>query len=97
MPEYAQIPRGKCTLSQALKFIADHREDPDLWTMAKIAEELELKEQNVINILEHFRALTIHIPDKEGRTKKVLADGKKKDLEFLGMIEEESKKQKSKN
>lgn len=73
-PELKKIAPGKCTLRQAIQFISDHQQNPDEWTTERIANEFKLKPETVCLILEHFRMLAIHIPQKEERTKKYLID-----------------------
>lgn len=69
-----RVPRGKCTLRQAIKFISEHQQKPDEVTAEMIANEFKLKQETVGDILEHFRMFAIHIPIVEGKTKKFLID-----------------------
>lgn len=73
-PELKKVAIGKCTLRQAIQFISDHQQNPDEWTAERIAKEFKLKHETVFMILEHFRMFSIHIPQKEERTKKYLID-----------------------
>lgn len=71
-PESKRVSLGKCTLRQAVQFIEDNQTKPAEWTAERIANEFKLKQENVENILEHFRMFTVHIPTKPGPTKKIL-------------------------
>lgn len=37
------VPKGRVSLLQAIKFITDHRDNPDEYTIQRIAEENEIK------------------------------------------------------
>lgn len=45
--EPEKVPIGRCTLRQALKFIADHQTEPTVWTAGKIAEDYKMKPELV--------------------------------------------------
>ncbi|XP_053675498.1 protein NDUFAF4 homolog isoform X2 [Anopheles nili] len=66
------ITKGRCTLRQAVQFIANHQTDPQQWTSAKIAEHYNMKEPLVVNILEHFKSFEVHLPDKNLQRRRLL-------------------------
>jgi len=41
--EPEKVSRGRATLRQALVFISNHQNDPNVWTAEKIADEYKLK------------------------------------------------------
>ncbi|XP_058056384.1 protein NDUFAF4 homolog [Anopheles bellator] len=66
------VTRGRCTLRQAVQFIANHQMDPQQWTVAKIAEYYKMKEPLVTNILTHFKSFEVHLPNKNLERQRVL-------------------------
>uniref|UniRef100_A0A182JFZ1 NADH dehydrogenase [ubiquinone] 1 alpha subcomplex assembly factor 4 n=1 Tax=Anopheles atroparvus TaxID=41427 RepID=A0A182JFZ1_ANOAO len=58
------VTKGRCTLRQAVQFIANHQTEPQHWSAAKIAEYYNMKEPLVQNILDHFKSFEVHLPDK---------------------------------
>lgn len=74
--EVKKIPLGKCSLLQAIKFISDHQQNPNEWTAERVANDLKLKQENVENILEHFRMFAVRLPDVKdtSKIKKYLID-----------------------
>ncbi|XP_050075640.1 protein NDUFAF4 homolog [Anopheles maculipalpis] len=66
------VTKGRCTLRQAVQFIANHQTDPQQWTAAKIAEYYSMKETLVKNILNHFKSFEVHLPDKNLERRRVL-------------------------
>lgn len=69
--EVTEIPTGKCSLRQSVKFIEDYRMNPEEWTKEKIAQEYKLNVEDVKNILDHYRLFAVSIPEK-GKEKKPL-------------------------
>lgn len=67
------IPPGKLSLRQAVKFIEDHRMQPEEWTKEKIASEYKLKLDDVQNILQYFRLFAVRIPEKGKEKKRLLS------------------------
>ena len=95
-PDIKKVSLGKCTLRQAIQFISDHQEKPNEWTAARIADEFKLKQENVDQILEHFRMFQVHIPKTEGKTKKFLIDPfTKKTGNFDKLLEDSTLKKKT--
>jgi Uncharacterised protein family (UPF0240) len=66
------IPPGKVSLRQAIDFLSYHKVYPQEWTAEKIALEYKLKLDDVKNILDHFKMLAIHVPEKGKEKKRVL-------------------------
>jgi hypothetical protein len=86
-PDVKKVALGKCTLRQAIQFISDHQQQPNEWTAKRIAEEFKMKQENVDQILQHFRMFQVHINTKTaGKSKKFLLDpfsNKTKDFDKL--------------
>lgn len=53
------IPVGKCSLRQALEFITKIQNDPENWTIQKVAEEYNLNSTDVENVVNHFRTFYV--------------------------------------
>ncbi|EAT43384.1 AAEL005171-PA [Aedes aegypti] len=70
--EPQSVPKGHCTLRQAIEFISKHHTEPQIWTSSKIATEYAMKEALVSNILQHFKTFELHIPDKTAEKRKLL-------------------------
>uniref|UniRef100_A0A182Q4D9 NADH dehydrogenase [ubiquinone] 1 alpha subcomplex assembly factor 4 n=1 Tax=Anopheles farauti TaxID=69004 RepID=A0A182Q4D9_9DIPT len=66
------VTKGRCTLRQAVQFIANHQTDPQQWTSAKIAEYYNMKEPLVKTILAHFKSFEVHLPDKNLERRRLL-------------------------
>ncbi|XP_054724782.1 protein NDUFAF4 homolog [Uloborus diversus] len=62
------IPEGRCSLKQALEFISKHQNDPDTHSVKFIAEKYNMKESDVQNVLENFRAFEMHV-SRDGKLK----------------------------
>lgn len=96
-PDVQKVPRGKCTLRQAIQFISDHQQNPKDWTSERIANEFKLKRENVGNILEHFRMFQIHLPKEEGGSKQYLIDPfDKKSSDFDKLLKDSTGKEEEK-
>ncbi|XP_063243434.1 protein NDUFAF4 homolog [Bacillus rossius redtenbacheri] len=63
------VPRGRCTLQQALRFISDHQEDPVRWRHDVIAQEYKLQLETVEKILLHYRMFQVYIPKDKNEKK----------------------------
>ncbi|XP_062552180.1 protein NDUFAF4 homolog [Armigeres subalbatus] len=70
--EPQSVPKGHCTLRQAIEFISNHHTVPDIWTSSKIANDYAMKETLVNSILKHFHPFGIHLPDKAVEKRKLL-------------------------
>ena len=44
-PDISEIPRGKFTLKQAVKFISEHQSQPDVYTIQDIARDYKIDEK----------------------------------------------------
>lgn len=69
--EALTVPKGKCSLKQAIEFISNHSQDPKTHTVEAIAAKYQMSEEVVGNILQHFRMVRIFNPPKkieEGET-----------------------------
>uniref|UniRef100_A0A0K8TQU9 Protein NDUFAF4 homolog n=1 Tax=Tabanus bromius TaxID=304241 RepID=A0A0K8TQU9_TABBR len=84
--EPTNVPRGKCTLSQAMTFLNDYAQDPSEWTVNKIADVYKLKTQTVDKIVLYFKVFQLYIPDKK-KTDELLGANKQKMLEGDGKNE----------
>ncbi|XP_046407164.1 protein NDUFAF4 homolog [Ischnura elegans] len=79
--EPKMVPRGKVTLRQALKFIAEYQSDPKVSSIANIASQNNISESMTENIVKYFRTFEIYIPEKKEQlgglktTVKKIADG----------------------
>ena len=54
------IPVGKCSIKQALDFIAEHAAKPTEHTDIVIGKEYNMNPQLVRDILKHFNAFEVH-------------------------------------
>ncbi|XP_062710614.1 protein NDUFAF4 homolog [Aedes albopictus] len=70
--EPQSIPKGRCTLRQAIEFISKHQTEPEIWTSSKVSAEYAMKEALVSNILKHFKTFELHLPDKAVQKRKLL-------------------------
>lgn len=62
--EPSVIPEGRYSLREALKFISDHQQNPELWTTTALAKEYKVDEDIIRNILHHFKTFDVYVPDK---------------------------------
>lgn len=79
-PEY--ITPGKVTLRQAIQFISDHQTDPKKFPLPKLVDQYKLKEQDMFNILQYFRAFKLHVPDPK-KTKFIANPDREKDRALM--------------
>jgi len=68
-PEYGylepvNIPRGKCSLKQAVEFIQEHDAKPGEVSNQTIATQYIMDPEKVKEILKHFRMMKLHIPQE---------------------------------
>lgn len=97
-PDVQKVPRGKCTLRQAIQFISDNQQNPKDWPPERIANEFKIKRENVDNILEHFRMFEVHLPAEKGTTKQYLIDPfGKKTSDFEKLLSDASAKEEKKS
>lgn len=79
-PEF--ITPGKVTIKQAIQFISDHQTDEKKFPLPKIVDQYKLKDEDVFNVLQYFRAFKLHVPDPK-KTKFIANPDRKKDQELL--------------
>ncbi|XP_012260470.2 protein NDUFAF4 homolog [Athalia rosae] len=73
--EPVEIPKGRATLRQIIKFITDHNTNPSRHTSADIAAQYKLSPETTVNILRYFKTLKLYIPDKKlQQTRQLLPD-----------------------
>ncbi|XP_071438773.1 NADH dehydrogenase [ubiquinone] 1 alpha subcomplex assembly factor 4-like [Hetaerina americana] len=63
--EPKMISRGRVTLRQALKFIAEYQADPKSSVVSTIAAQHHISLEMTENILKYFRTFEIYIPDNK--------------------------------
>lgn len=54
LAEPTNIPKGKLTLTEALKVLGSHHHQPQTWTPEKIAQEYSLDLKDTKAVLEFF-------------------------------------------
>ncbi|XP_055325877.1 protein NDUFAF4 homolog, partial [Sitodiplosis mosellana] len=59
--ESNKVPPGRVSLLQAINFITKHQQQPEVWTIEKIAEENKIKPEVAKDIIDHFRAFEVHM------------------------------------
>lgn len=79
-PEF--VTPGKVTLRQAIQFISDHQMDEKKFPLPKLVEQYKLKEEDMFNILQYFRAFKLHVPDPK-KSKFIANPDRKKDQALL--------------
>ena len=60
--EPAVIPVGRCSLRQALEFIAQHDRHSENYTTELIARDFKLDKLVVSSVLNHFHMLLLQVP-----------------------------------
>lgn len=61
--ESARTPTGKVTMRNVLKFLGEHQAQPEEFPAARIATDYGLPEEQVENILKHYKMLALHVND----------------------------------
>lgn len=61
-PGVTEVPQGKFTLKQAMKFIADHQSQPDVYTAQHVAKDYKIDVKLAENVVTHFRMFDLHMP-----------------------------------
>ncbi|XP_003706282.1 NADH dehydrogenase [ubiquinone] 1 alpha subcomplex assembly factor 4 [Megachile rotundata] len=64
------IPEGKCTLRQALEFIAQYNKDPTESCIDNIARTYKLDKEEVGNIVKHFTVPNVKVMSKKEEASK---------------------------
>lgn len=53
-PEIGQVPKGKITNVQLSELFAKRLQDPDTWTVEKLAEHYQLDQEALAAVLKYF-------------------------------------------
>lgn len=61
--EPSRVTYGRTTLRHAINFITAHQSNPEEFTVAKIAEEYKLKEDDVVDVLKYFKTFEVYLPE----------------------------------
>lgn len=61
-PDVNEVPRGKFTLKQAIKFITDHQSQPDAYKAQDIARDYKIDVRTAENVVKHFSMFDFHVP-----------------------------------
>jgi NADH dehydrogenase [ubiquinone] 1 alpha subcomplex assembly factor 4 len=64
-----KIPRGKCSLRQALTFLGNHKIQPEVYTAEKIALDYKMNLEDVQNLLEYYKIFDIMLQAKDEKEK----------------------------
>ena len=59
------IPEGRATFRQIVEFLGKHHNDPQNYTIEKIAEEYKISIKDVTDILENFKPFQVYSPPQE--------------------------------
>lgn len=79
-PEF--VTPGKVTLRQAIQFISDHQTDPKKFPLPKLVDQYKVKDEDMFNILQYFKAFKLHTPDPK-KTKFIANPDRAKDQALL--------------
>ncbi|TKS75785.1 NADH dehydrogenase [ubiquinone] 1 alpha subcomplex assembly factor 4 [Collichthys lucidus] len=72
--ELTDVPKGKLTITEALKALGGHQREPQTWTPEKIAQEYSLDLKDTKALLEFFIPFQVHIiPPKTDGAKQIKA------------------------
>lgn len=74
LTDFKDVPKGKLTITEALKALNSYQHQPKIWTPEKIAQEycLDLKDTNAL--LEFFIPFQVQIiPPKTQKAKQIKA------------------------
>uniref|UniRef100_A0A7R9IF11 NADH dehydrogenase [ubiquinone] 1 alpha subcomplex assembly factor 4 n=1 Tax=Timema tahoe TaxID=61484 RepID=A0A7R9IF11_9NEOP len=66
------VPRGRCSLRQALQFINDHETDPVKWSCGNIANEYHINQDMLEKILMFYRTFHVYIPESKNSRGQIL-------------------------
>lgn len=58
-----KVPVGKISLREAIDMVRGHRLDPDTFNAKYLAEFHDMKEEDVFNILDHFKTYNVYNND----------------------------------
>ncbi|XP_029318456.1 NADH dehydrogenase [ubiquinone] 1 alpha subcomplex assembly factor 4 isoform X2 [Cottoperca gobio] len=72
--ELKDVPKGKLTITETLKAMNSHQQQPQTWTPGKIAQEYSLDLKDTKALLEFFIPFQVHIiPPKTKNAKQIKA------------------------
>lgn len=72
--ELTDVPKGKLTITEALKALSSHQRQPQMWTPEKIAQEYSLDLKDTKALLEFFIPFQVQIiPPKTEKAKQIKA------------------------
>ncbi|XP_073348402.1 NADH dehydrogenase [ubiquinone] 1 alpha subcomplex assembly factor 4 isoform X2 [Pagrus major] len=72
--ELTDVPKGKLTITEALKALSSHQQQPQTWTPEKIAQDYSLDLKDTKALLEFFVPFQIQIiPPKTENAKQIKA------------------------
>uniref|UniRef100_UPI0009B33ABF NADH dehydrogenase [ubiquinone] 1 alpha subcomplex assembly factor 4 isoform X2 n=1 Tax=Monopterus albus TaxID=43700 RepID=UPI0009B33ABF len=72
--DLTDVPKGKLTITEALKALGSHQQQPQTWTAEKIAQEYSLELKDTKSLLEFFIPFQVHIiPPKNENAKQIKA------------------------
>ncbi|XP_068433397.1 NADH dehydrogenase [ubiquinone] 1 alpha subcomplex assembly factor 4 [Clinocottus analis] len=70
--ELTDVPKGKLTITEALKALGSHQREPQTWTPGKIAQEYTLDLNDTKALLKFFIPFQVHIiPPKTPKAKQI--------------------------
>ncbi|GCB64508.1 NADH dehydrogenase [ubiquinone] 1 alpha subcomplex assembly factor 4 [Scyliorhinus torazame] len=67
------VPKGKLSIPEALIILNNHKLQPKVWTIDKIAEDYSLDLKDVVGLLEFFKPFEIKVLPPNQNTKERLA------------------------
>ncbi|XP_044259412.1 protein NDUFAF4 homolog [Tribolium madens] len=62
--EPKDIPEGKATLKQILKFVTDHQNDHRLHSVEAISKEYKIPKETTKNVLKYFKVFEVYLPEQ---------------------------------
>ncbi|KAM9356240.1 NADH dehydrogenase [ubiquinone] 1 alpha subcomplex assembly factor 4 [Pholidichthys leucotaenia] len=72
--ELTDVPKGKLTITEALKALSSHRQQPQIWTSEKIAEAYSLDLEDTKSLLEFFIPFKVEVISSETEKAKQIKD-----------------------
>lgn len=74
LAELTDVPKGKLTITEALKALGSHQQQPQAWTPEKIAQDYSLDLKDTKALLEFFIPFQIQIiPPETDSAKQIKA------------------------
>lgn len=59
------VPKGKITVVEALTLLNNHKLSPETWTAEKVAQEYQLKLEDVNSLLKYFVTFEVKISSED--------------------------------